>query len=200
MPTKREEGVECCYARQTKFWAHDPDGNLWEVYTFDGDIDHRGAGQSEEVVLATTTPRRAEPVVWEHRMNEPVPARIPLARRRGRRGAAARHAQPAADAGPAAGDRRGGGAGAEAGRPAVRSRPGRREPRREPGPARPGRRGAVGPVRGRPGGAAGRGRVRRRADAEVRHEAVLRPRRRRDAGTATGGVRPSARTADRRSR
>src|SRR5262249_9223111 len=32
--TKREEGVECCYARQTKFWAHDPDGSLWEVYTF----------------------------------------------------------------------------------------------------------------------------------------------------------------------
>ena len=29
MPTKRESGVECCYAKQTKFWAHDPDGNLW---------------------------------------------------------------------------------------------------------------------------------------------------------------------------
>ena len=42
--TKREDGVECCYARQSKFWAHDPDGNLWEVYTFDGDIEHRGAG------------------------------------------------------------------------------------------------------------------------------------------------------------
>jgi hypothetical protein len=76
--TKREEGVECCYARQTKFWAHDPDGTLWEVYTFEGDIDHRGAGQAEEVVLGTagTAP---EPVVWEHRMNVPVPARIPLA-------------------------------------------------------------------------------------------------------------------------
>ena len=29
--TQREEGVECCYARQTKFWAHDPDGTLWET-------------------------------------------------------------------------------------------------------------------------------------------------------------------------
>ncbi len=77
MPTKREEGVECCYARQTKFWAHDPDGNLWEVYTFDGDIDHRGAGQAEAVVLGSVATR--EPVAWEHRMNEPVPARIPLA-------------------------------------------------------------------------------------------------------------------------
>ncbi len=78
--TKREEGVECCYARQTKFWAHDPDGNLWEVYTFDGDIGHRGAGQSHEVVLGKESSAPAtEPVVWEHRMNEPVPAHIPLA-------------------------------------------------------------------------------------------------------------------------
>ena len=75
--TKREEGVECCYARQTKFWAHDPDGNLWEVYTFDGDIEHRGEGQSEEVVLGSPA-TMSEPVAWEHRMNEPVPARVPL--------------------------------------------------------------------------------------------------------------------------
>jgi catechol 2,3-dioxygenase-like lactoylglutathione lyase family enzyme len=73
--TRREEGVECCYARQTKFWAHDPDGNLWEVYTFEGDIDHRGAGQAEEAVLGAAA---AEPVVWEHRMSDPVPSRIPL--------------------------------------------------------------------------------------------------------------------------
>lgn len=78
LPTKREDGVECCYARQTKFWAHDPDGNLWEVYTFDGDIDHRGAGQSEAVVLGTPAAAR-EPLVWEHRMNDPIPSTIPLA-------------------------------------------------------------------------------------------------------------------------
>jgi catechol 2,3-dioxygenase-like lactoylglutathione lyase family enzyme len=78
MPTKREDGVECCYAKQTKFWAHDPDGNLWEVYTFDGDIEHRGAGQAAELVLGDAREPR-EPVVWEHRMTEPVPARIPLA-------------------------------------------------------------------------------------------------------------------------
>jgi catechol 2,3-dioxygenase-like lactoylglutathione lyase family enzyme len=80
MRTRREEGVECCYAKQTKFWAHDPDGNLWEVYTFEGDLDHRGAGQAQEEVLsiggcAAPTP----PAVWEHRMNEPVPDGIPLA-------------------------------------------------------------------------------------------------------------------------
>jgi catechol 2,3-dioxygenase-like lactoylglutathione lyase family enzyme len=78
MPTKREEGVECCYAKQTKFWAHDPDGNLWEVYTLDGDIDHRGAGQAAEVVLGGALEPRAR-VEWEHRMTDPLPARIPLA-------------------------------------------------------------------------------------------------------------------------
>ena len=81
MPTQREEGVECCYAKQTKFWAHDPDGTLWEVYTFEGDIEHRGIGQSEGVVLGQ--PKSLEmatgPVVWEHRMNEPFPATLPLA-------------------------------------------------------------------------------------------------------------------------
>ena len=56
MRTRREDGVECCYAKQTKFWAHDPDGTLWEVYTFDGDIDHRGDGQSKDVVLGSACP------------------------------------------------------------------------------------------------------------------------------------------------
>ena len=78
LPTRREEGVECCYARQTKFWAHDPDGNLWEVYTFDGDIAHRGAGQAQEVLLGAATAAPG-PVAWEHRMGDPVPDRIPLA-------------------------------------------------------------------------------------------------------------------------
>ena len=77
LSTKREDGVECCYAKQTKFWAHDPDGNLWEVYTFDGDISHRGAGQAEAVVMGTCSMPR-EQVVWEHRMTDPVPARVPL--------------------------------------------------------------------------------------------------------------------------
>lgn len=81
MPTQREEGVECCYAKQTKFWAHDPDGTLWEVYTFEGDIEHRGMGQSEEIVLGKPKPpgMASAPVVWEHRMNEPFPATLPLA-------------------------------------------------------------------------------------------------------------------------
>lgn len=31
--TEEELGVECCYARQDKVWAKDPDGAEWEWYT-----------------------------------------------------------------------------------------------------------------------------------------------------------------------
>ncbi len=73
--TQREEGVECCYSRQTKFWVHDLDQRLWEFYTLDEDLDHRGMGQSlEEMVgdeAASQIVCQHEPVVWEHRMYEP---------------------------------------------------------------------------------------------------------------------------------
>ncbi len=78
--TQREEGVECCYARQTKFWLNDLDHRLWEFYTLDDDLEHRGAGQSlVEMVgadAATAMGDVYEPVVWEHRMHQPftVPA------------------------------------------------------------------------------------------------------------------------------
>jgi catechol 2,3-dioxygenase-like lactoylglutathione lyase family enzyme len=86
--SQREEGVECCYARQTKFWVTDPDQTLWEIYTLEEDLDHRGPGQSLEQMLPhthhpcgsdTPTTVPAPPVVWEHRLNEPVPDAIPLA-------------------------------------------------------------------------------------------------------------------------
>ena len=78
MRTQREEGVECCYARQTKFWVKDPDQNLWEVYILEEDIEHRGMGQvpaqaKDEPVAS------AEPVVWEHRLGQPIPRPVPMA-------------------------------------------------------------------------------------------------------------------------
>jgi catechol 2,3-dioxygenase-like lactoylglutathione lyase family enzyme len=76
--SKREEGVECCYALQTKFWVTDPDGTLWEFYTLEGDLDHRGAGQSLEAMLPESAPAGAGPVVWEHLLGQPVEA-APLA-------------------------------------------------------------------------------------------------------------------------
>jgi catechol 2,3-dioxygenase-like lactoylglutathione lyase family enzyme len=73
--TQREEGVECCYARQTKFWVHDLDHRLWEFYTLEEDLDHRGSGQSLEHMVgeaaAAAIANQHEPVVWEHRMFEP---------------------------------------------------------------------------------------------------------------------------------
>lgn len=77
--TQREEGVECCYARQTKFWITDPDQTLWEVYTLDEDIDHRGAGQSLEQMLPAREKPAAEPIAWEHRLGAPIPEALPLA-------------------------------------------------------------------------------------------------------------------------
>ena len=67
-----EEGVECCYARQTKFWLTDPDGTLWEMYNLSEDIDHRGAGQLPEEL--------ADPGVtaWEHRLGDRLPDAIPF--------------------------------------------------------------------------------------------------------------------------
>jgi hypothetical protein len=34
-----EEEARCCYARQTKVWAHDPDGPAWEYYAILADLD-----------------------------------------------------------------------------------------------------------------------------------------------------------------
>lgn len=95
LPSQREEGVECCYARQTKFWLHDPDKTLWEFYVMEGDIDHRGAGQAAETVLANEHPPRKSPAAasqspqssppvapsadWEHRLGSPFPNPLPFA-------------------------------------------------------------------------------------------------------------------------
>jgi len=39
LATFTEADAECCYAIQTKVWAHDPDGNAWEVYTLLEDVE-----------------------------------------------------------------------------------------------------------------------------------------------------------------
>lgn len=73
--SQREEGVECCYAKQTKFWVQDPDQTLWEFYTLDDDeLDHRGVGQSIEVMTSSTLP--GEETVWEHKLGTEFPVRI----------------------------------------------------------------------------------------------------------------------------
>lgn len=87
IPTTREEGVECCYSKQTKFWAHDPDGALWELYILHDEADehdhnHDHAHPSAMPVRteedANSDAKAGRPdVIWEHRITEPVPTRIP---------------------------------------------------------------------------------------------------------------------------
>ena len=80
MPTQREEGVACCYARQTKFWINDPDGALWEIYVFHEDIQEHGDASPPPRIQAVPTP---EPVLaavvasWQHRLAEPFPSALP---------------------------------------------------------------------------------------------------------------------------
>lgn len=77
IPVRREEGVECCYARQTKFWIHDLDQRLWEFYVLEGDLEHRGGGQTLEQLSAgehscDLSAKQRRPTVWEHRMGAPL--------------------------------------------------------------------------------------------------------------------------------
>lgn len=57
--TLREDGVQCCHSKQTKFWVRDPDENLWELYVLEDD-DH----ESHHVPVATSARPAAQlPVI-----------------------------------------------------------------------------------------------------------------------------------------
>jgi len=76
--TEREDGVECCYARQTKFWITDPDRALWEIYVFHDDIDDHGSAAPPRVEeLRVEVTKASAPLAWEHRLRDPIPSRIP---------------------------------------------------------------------------------------------------------------------------
>jgi hypothetical protein len=76
--TTREEGVACCYSRQTKFWINDPDQALWEIYVFHEDIDERGDAEPPRgAPLSVSFGAAAAARVWEHRLTDPVPSRLP---------------------------------------------------------------------------------------------------------------------------
>ena len=79
-PTEREEGVECCYARQTKFWITDPDApsgrSTSSTRTSTSTGSDVAAAQSRCRSQIHAHGRRA-PRAWEHRLREPIPARIP---------------------------------------------------------------------------------------------------------------------------
>jgi catechol 2,3-dioxygenase-like lactoylglutathione lyase family enzyme len=78
--TTREEGVECCYARQTKFWVADPDKVMWEIYVFHEDIEEHGDGEVPDAAsLPGAAPTStAAPVLWQHQIPDPLPAKLDL--------------------------------------------------------------------------------------------------------------------------
>ena len=75
--TQREEGVEYCYAKQTKFWVTDPDRTLWEIYVFHEDTDEHGEDSVPEVsavAFAQDVPRQQ--ICWQHNIGEFVPRKF----------------------------------------------------------------------------------------------------------------------------
>lgn len=79
IPTTREDGVECCHAWQTKFWARDPDRNNWEMYVLEADIEHHGDGHAPSQSSDAEQTPIAEEVLWEHQLGDDFPSSIPLA-------------------------------------------------------------------------------------------------------------------------
>ena len=51
-----EIGTNCCYAKQDKFWAMDPDGYRWEVYFFHEDVEWNDPMYAEKETEACCSP------------------------------------------------------------------------------------------------------------------------------------------------
>lgn len=79
--TLREDGVACCYSRQTKFWVRDPDGVLLELYVFHEDLDEHGDHHAPEHDLPSLMGGGAEKdepaVTWTHQLGEEVTLPLP---------------------------------------------------------------------------------------------------------------------------
>jgi catechol 2,3-dioxygenase-like lactoylglutathione lyase family enzyme len=65
LATFDETDTTCCYARQDKIWAHDPDGNAWEIYVLTDDLledhEHDHAGNPLPVNGTAPSPTRSVP-------------------------------------------------------------------------------------------------------------------------------------------
>jgi len=48
-----EEGTDCCFALQDKFWFEDPDGNSWEIFFVHSQLPVTGAEPPHQVKKAT---------------------------------------------------------------------------------------------------------------------------------------------------
>ncbi len=77
-----ETNVQCCHAVQSKFWVSDPERTLWELYVFHHDVDDDAPAGAPGAPGASAASRAAAPpssalISWQHRLSEPLPARIP---------------------------------------------------------------------------------------------------------------------------
>jgi catechol 2,3-dioxygenase-like lactoylglutathione lyase family enzyme len=76
--TQDQSGTVCGYARQDKLWAKDPDGNFWEVYVIEEDVDPASVRRSLDGPPARPASTSAA-VVWEHYVSNPLNGPIPHA-------------------------------------------------------------------------------------------------------------------------
>ncbi len=59
---KEEAGTNCCYAKQDKFWANDPDGVQWEVYYFHEDAEFNDPRYEGAEAVVCCVPNEAKVV------------------------------------------------------------------------------------------------------------------------------------------
>jgi extradiol dioxygenase family protein len=71
-----EESVACCHSRQSKFWVHDPSGNLWEFYVLE-EPRECDAQMSDASKVTIASPQTKLDAIWGHRLGDPLPDRIP---------------------------------------------------------------------------------------------------------------------------
>jgi catechol 2,3-dioxygenase-like lactoylglutathione lyase family enzyme len=71
LATFDESDTTCCYARQDKIWAHDPDGNAWEVYVITDDLLEVGAGDLAEGAMPMQPPSAAGQALIPLQISQP---------------------------------------------------------------------------------------------------------------------------------
>jgi hypothetical protein len=75
--TQDQCGTVCGYARQDKVWTKDPDGNFWEVYVIEEDIEPALVRRTLEGRSAHHEPVTSGPIVWEDYLGNSWTGAIP---------------------------------------------------------------------------------------------------------------------------
>jgi catechol 2,3-dioxygenase-like lactoylglutathione lyase family enzyme len=73
--TQDQNGTVCGFVRQDKVWCRDPDGNFWELYVVEEDVEPALVRRSLEGPAARLE-APAGPAAWEHFLTNPVKGRV----------------------------------------------------------------------------------------------------------------------------